>query len=321
MKKNIKRIGSGLVFLLLVLQVIPFLIPVSKGETITSDPFANSHFFKTSDQVDLHYRVWPAQGELKGQILLIHGLGGSTFTWRFTAETLAVNGYFVVAVDLPGFGFSSRERELNHSQKQRSQWLWELLDELDRTGQGVQPNSWHLVGHSMGGGTATAMALARPEVTASLILADGALFDNNPSFVSILLRYSPAARWLQVVLEHILITEKRISSLLASAYGRPLQADEVVGYTLPLQIPGTAGSLIDLTKTAKSESIQKDVLAKTPVLAIWGADDAWVPFTATEKIKGVLPQARIESISSAGHCPMETHPREFEGILLRFLSK
>lgn len=321
MKKNVKRIGLGLVFVLLLLQVIPFLIPVSKGETIGVDPFTNSHFFRTTDLVDLHYRVWPAKGEYQGNILLIHGLGGSTFTWRFTAETLAANGYFVTAVDLPGFGYSTRQRTLDHSQKQRSQWLWELLDELHQSGQGILSGSWHLMGHSMGGGTATAMAMARPEQTTSLILADGALFDNNPSFVSILLRYPPLARWLQVVLEHVLITGERIGSLLASAYGRSLNAEEQAGYAMPLQLPGTTGSLIDLTRTAKSEPIQKDVLADTPVLAIWGADDTWVPLSATEKIEQALPQLQVEAIAGARHCPMETHPLEFEEILLRFLSQ
>jgi len=321
MKKLLKRVGIGLIFLLLLLQGIPFFIPVSNAEAQGENPFTNSRFFQTSDQVELHYRTWSAQGEEQGKVLLVHGLGESTFSWRFTAEALAQNGYFVTAVDLPGFGYSSRARGLDHSQKQRSLWVWELLEELNQTGHGIYGNSWHLVGHSMGGGTATAMAMARPEQTASLILADGALFDNNPSSVSTLLRYPPFARWLQVVLEHILITDERIGELLASAYGRSLNEEEQAGYAIPLQLPGTTGSLIDLTRTAKSELIKTKVLADIPVLAIWGEDDTWVPLSATEKIKEVLPQIRVESISGAGHCPMETHAEEFNRILLQYLSK
>lgn len=317
MKKFLKRVGLGLVLLLLLLQVIPFLIPVHQGKAIpVEQPFENSHFFRTSDGVDIHYRTWQAQGEQKGQILMVHGLGGSTFTWRSTAEALAKTGYFVVAVDLPGFGYSTRVTGLDHSQKQRSQWLWEMLDlwKEDRN-----TLSWHLMGHSMGGGTVTSMAMARPRQTASLILADGALFDNNPSFVGVLLRYPPFARGLRIVLERVLLSEERIGNLLASAYGRSLNEEELSGYAVPLLLPGTMGSLIDLIKTAKSEPIQTDLIQNIPVLALWGQEDSWVPFSATERIAEVLPQIQVAAIPGAGHCPMETHADEFEKLLLEFL--
>lgn len=320
MKKFLKQLGLGLVLLTLLLQIIPFLIPVRQGKAIpVEQPFENSHFFRTSDGVDLHYRTWSSQGEKKGQILMVHGLGGSTFTWRFTSEALAKAGYFVVAVDLPGFGYSTRVTGLDHSQKQRSQWLWELLDELDQTRAKNAGSSWHLLGHSMGGGTVTSMAMARPQQTASLLLADGALFDNNPSFVGVLLRYPPLSRGVRVVLERVLLSEERIGDLLASAYGRPLSEEEQSGYAIPLLLPGTMGSLIDLIKTAKSEPIQTDLIQNIPVLALWGQEDSWVPFHATERIAKVLPQIQVAAIPGAGHCPMETHAEEFEGLLLEFL--
>lgn len=41
-------------------------------------------------------------------IVLIHGFGGSTYSWRFNLEPLAKAGYRVCALDLPGFGYSER---------------------------------------------------------------------------------------------------------------------------------------------------------------------------------------------------------------------
>ncbi len=128
-------------------------------------------------------------------------------------DALQEAGYLVVAVDLPGFGYSTRDRDINHSQLNRSKLLWELLDKIDALLLPEQKAlQWFLAGHSMGGGTAAAMTKARPLETKALILVDGALFDNNPGFAAKLIEYPPVARWTQVFFQYYADARKANSS-------------------------------------------------------------------------------------------------------------
>ena len=93
-------------------------------------PYENSQYFEYGDY-DIHYRVVPAKGEMKGRIMMLHGFLCSTYAWRNMAPILAEAGYECVMADLPNFGFSTREsdditiveRRLKQKWKQSSQDL------------------------------------------------------------------------------------------------------------------------------------------------------------------------------------------------------
>ena len=96
-------------------------MPLSEASAQLPDkPFANSQYVEV-DGIVLHCRTWNPQAEqYLGKVLLIHGLGASTYSWEQTADALSQAGYWVIAADLPGFGYSSRQSGLDHSQKRRS---------------------------------------------------------------------------------------------------------------------------------------------------------------------------------------------------------
>lgn len=316
MKRNkfswIKKLLIGLSIFVLALSVLPFGIPLSKAQAVEK-PYENSRFFSVEGS-DVHYQVFqPTTASYKGALLMVHGLGGSTFSYQENAPTLAEAGYFVVAVDLPGFGYSSRQTDEDHSQVHRAKILWQLLDSvLDGN-----PN-WHLLGHSMGGGTVAAMALERPSRTTSLVFVDGALFQTNRDS-TFLTDFPVSRRWIQILLEHLLIRENRFKDFLGSAYGQEPTPVQVQGYLKPLQLKGTARAAVALLKTAKNlpEEALKTITA--PTLALWGKEDSWVPFSDTQRLKTLMPQLQIVNIENAGHCPMETHPEQFNKILLNWL--
>ena len=146
--------------------LLPYAISVSKEDPFVRIlPYPDSHVTEV-EGVMVHYRLGVAETS-RGKILLIHGLGGSTSSFDTVIGPLVDAGYLVVAVDLPGFGYSGRPEGFDHSQMHRAALVWQLLDELERTA-GTDP--WIILGHSMGGGTAVAMACQRPGSTRSVVL-------------------------------------------------------------------------------------------------------------------------------------------------------
>jgi len=310
-----KWVGLLLAGLFLLLSILPYLIP-QESNAITRQElaFPNSVFDQVRD-VEMHYRIWDSINEREKNILLVHGFGASTFSWRYTAFTLQEEGFRVFAVDLPGFGLSERKRGLDHSPEARAEILWVMLEEL------YPDQQWNLVGHSMGGGTVAAMALQKPEQTESLTLVAGALFPGEPSFFNYILKYPPAGQWVRVVSSRFLLDESRIEQFLASAYGQQPTPQEISGYYLPLTVENTDAVLVDLLRTVSESLIGRIDQLKLPVLIIWGSEDAWVPVQQGRKLDRLLPRSELIVMPGEGHCPMETAPDLFNRKLLDFIDR
>lgn len=314
--RGFRILGKGLLLLLLLGSLVPYAFPLSRETVSPRGPYPDSATFPVED-TGIHVRIQQPMGQERGRVLLLHGLGGSTYSFRHTMEALVEAGYLVVAADLPGFGYSFRTPGFDHSQTHRSAVLWQLLDALEAE-RGWAPAPWVLLGHSMGGGTVAAMALQEPQRTEALVLVAGALLE-NPRRGGLLLAYPPLARAAAVILERLLPGEERMAGLLASAYGRTPSAEELAGYQAPLLLPGTARSLTDMVRTARNVPLNALQDLTLPVLGIWGAEDAWVPPAQGEALRDILPSYSLALLPDAGHCPMETHPQAFFDILLAFL--
>ncbi len=309
-----RMILMALIAVILLINLVPYAIPVSRAANQPlSPPFDNSQLIEI-EGISLHTRVWESESAPeKGRILMIHGLGGSTYSWEEIAPGLAAEGWRVVAVDLPGFGYSTRQTGLDHSQSARARLLWQLLDRLEPD----QP--WVLCGHSMGGGAVSAMALSSPDRTERLILVDAALDNGSPTAVSWLADYPPFARLLAVVLDHVVLSAGQIPAYLETAYREPPTAGQISAYTAPLQISGTARVLVDLVKTADGINSAGLAALENPIDAIWGEQDTVIPVDTAYELQQQIPGMRLEVIPEAGHVPSETHPEAVLAILIGYL--
>lgn len=180
-----------MLILISLLLVSPYLLPVVNQEIPANYfPFPESRFTEI-ENVRFHFRQWPSDTETsKGNIFLIHGFSAATFCWRNNVSALTQEGYNVVTVDVPPFGFSDRETNINHSTTNPSRLLWMLADSLKK-------GKWIIGGHSMGGGIATVMAATHPEKTEKLILIDGVALNVKKSKTGIsqyVLRFQPIHR-------------------------------------------------------------------------------------------------------------------------------
>lgn len=319
-KKRGKTLWITAGALLFVMVFLPYCLPLSQPVAQGAAPFDNSAFY-AQEGIFLHYRTFvPEKADFFGKLLLVHGFAGSTFSFEALAPLLAKEGYLVVAVDLPGFGYSDRNLSFDHSQANRAQLAWGLLAHID---QGLPPGfaamPWHLLGHSMGGSTVVSMALDSKARVASLILLNAALFEQGAG--AALWRIPPLSRWLPVALERVLINEGTIRSLLASAYGSQPEAWQVAGYLAPLQLPGTASSFVNMLKTTKNEDVSQLSGLKLPLLSIRGQEDTWVSKGQQDRLLALLPDTTSRVIPQAHHCPMETHPSQVMDILLPWLAQ
>ncbi len=309
-----RRLLMAVLGLVVLIWLIPYGIPVTESEGQPPEAVFAQSSIADVHGVFLHVRQWEAVGSEKGRILLVHGLGGSTYSWRYTVRPLSEAGFRVLAVDLPAFGYSSRQRGLDHSQRERSALLWQLLEQED-PGQ-----NWILAGHSMGGGTVAAMAMERPQQSEGIVLVAGALFETSRGPVSRILAFPPAGRWAEVLVERLVVREERIRTSLTSAYGRTPTEEEVRAHLEPLAQPGTAGALLDLIRTAGNEPLETLKNSKVPVWAIWGEQDAWVPIDQAVRLQEEIERTELRVVEGARHCPMETHPETFNRILLDLLA-
>ncbi len=316
MKIFLKRLSIGLLVSILFILAIPFLIPISESQAnISHKPFENSKFIEI-DKTFIHYRYWQPDSvnSTDEWALLIHGLGGSTYAWENNADFLRQQGIHVIAVDVPPFGYSDRNPDINHAPDVRADLLWKFASV-------IQPNTkWHIVGHSMGGGITEAMAIKKPDKTKSLNWVAPALFNNlkkETNIGQIILQFPPFERLFVVVGELFFITPKRISKMLESAFGRKATDTEINEYYKALSQDGTATAFVRAFTKAKVQTELKLEDLTIPAMAIWGDNDKWVSYSSYKTMLEKYPNISIQIIEGAAHCPMETHVEQFNQILLK----
>jgi 2-hydroxy-6-oxonona-2,4-dienedioate hydrolase len=285
-----------------------------------TNPYPNSHFI-TVDSIGFHYRLWNGSLEKpRGKVLLVHGFLGSTFCWRENTELLAKAGYKVVAVDLPGFGYSERTANINQSQSNKARLLWAFLRIIDK----LDTSGWNIVGHSMGGGTAEAMAIMNPSMTRSLTIVDGMVFLKNENMQGAFVTLSRNKQYNKVfssLVKKEVLTYGMVEKLLKKNYGFIPDSLVVKGYLVPLQIEGSAESIMSVFSNSKEiEELNAAKLSSTPILVVWGRKDKTISLSRGINFVKKISSSTLVIIHNCKHHPMETNPEEFNRSLIQFLN-
>lgn len=313
LKKTLKLFIKIFIFIFLAASVLPYAIVDTVEEEFDRDVlYENSEFIVFND-INIHYRTWEPDKDKNGYVLLVHGFGGSTYSWRNTIDTLTELGYFTVALDLPGFGYSDRvtteDGELN-------EMVSELIHKISET-KNDNKIEWNLIGHSLGAKVISEYALFDDNID-KLIFVDGA-FQTNNNPLEIILKYPPAKEWMKHIISKIYLTEDRIRDILTKAYGREPSEDELKNYIDPLLIKGTTNNLIDMTMKKDKVKIENLNNIDSSMYAIWGEDDTITPIKNMSELKSTLKEIDTYVIQDSAHCPMETHSNEFNIILEKIL--
>ena len=270
-------------------------------------PFANSRF-ESIDGVRVHLRQWPAAGQTTGcPVLLVHGLGGSTFSFRALAPALAAAGHPVWALDLPAYGYSARQPFPRTAGLALGPWL-----ERQAPGQ-----RWCLLGHSMGTRVVAELAQQPGRALSVVYIAGNPILSARELRSRERYRSARFRRFVAGLVEsRYLGNPERIAGLIERAYNREPTPEEVRGYLVPLQRPGTALAILTGYSAQWPPAADAARLDRVPTLVVWGEHDRWVKPEVAQRLRTGLPSARWVTIAGAGHAPMETHAKQTANAVL-----
>ncbi len=254
-------------------------------------------------------------------LILLHGLMGYSFSWRFNLPALAQD-FTVYALDLLGTGFSDRPAELDCRLCSIAERVRKFLDAL-----GI--SSFDLLGTSHGGAVAM-MVAARCSQRRDLHLRKLILVAPvNP--------WSPHGRRLAPFLGSplgstlFLRTVKHLRWTfpfwLARLYGdsRRIPEGTLEGYLAPVGIPGSFEYGLGIVRhwTADLRILEQTIpqLAEIPTLLIWGSADAAVYVQSAEPLRRHFKQCELVVYPGVGHLPYEETPEQFNDTLIKFLKR
>jgi pimeloyl-ACP methyl ester carboxylesterase len=255
-------------------------------------------------------------------LVMVHGRGGAAALWYPVVPLLAPHRH-LIAVDLPGWGLSSRAPFPGKSGEDAIMWWRDaVLGVIDT----LTLERFDLMGHSLGGIVSLAIALERQRSIDHLILEDAAGFaGRSPLWVRTLFNVGPERLTRSV--PRALVDAIRARMAPATDHDATLQrAANDFTYTLAT-FPGTQQSgarafnaFVDVrgvhfTLCDRVEEIQ------TPARAIWGERDHIVPLRDSRAGIATMPHADLVVIPKAGHSPHAETPQQLARLVLEGLAR
>jgi pimeloyl-ACP methyl ester carboxylesterase len=253
-------------------------------------------------------------------LILVHGLLGYAFSWRFVLPALAPHAT-VYALDMPGAGFSDRCAGMNCSFRGCANRLLHFAEQLGLT-------SFDLLGTSHGGAVAmTAAGLARESGSLSIrrliLVAPVNPFSSHGRGLAKFLSGRIASLIFRKTAPHGSLIHDRV---LRRLYGdtRKIRPGTLEGYVRPLKLPGSFEYGLRILSTWNEDLRElENALCKIsgiPTLMVWGSLDRAVDPTSAHTLCRYFRQCRVIEMKGVGHLPYEEAPDEFNRIVLEFLT-
>ena len=272
-------------------------------------------FRAASRHVACRPHLWHVQEIGAGPtLLLIHGAGGATHSWRNLIPLLAPH-YRVIAVDLPGQGFT-------------------VLGDRSRCGLDataadiaalVAHEGWQvsgIIGHSAG--AAIALRLAETMKLSAVVGINAALS-----------RFEGMAGWLFPAIAKLLAITPLVPQIFSRLGGTPAQVHQLLTSTgSQIEPAGEAqylhlvrmSSHVDATLTMMAQWVLDAMLSRlarqtVPCLLITGSNDRAVPPAVSRKAASVIPSAQLASCAGFGHLLHEEAAAQTAALILPFLAQ
>lgn len=233
-------------------------------------------------------------------LLILHGWGGSSDSWRIVGKKLSAKGYKVLIPDLPGFG---------KSQAPFKPWgIDGYVKFLNSFLNKLKTKKIFLIAHSFGGRIAIEFAAFYPQKLKKLILCSAPGVKFQPTFRQMIamemarlgnLIFKPKSLWP---------LKNKARSLF---YFFLRQRDYLNSNETMRQV---------FQKVVKKNLSPYLSQIKTKTLIIWGKEDKLVPLRCGKLIKDKIFDSQLEILPKIGHSPHLECPEKLTKIILKFLN-
>lgn len=243
-------------------------------------------------------------------VLLLHGAGASTHSWRDILPPLA-DTHHVVAIDLPGHGFT----ELGARQRSGLEHMASDIAGL------CAFENWHpaaIVGHSAGAAIALRMSLS-PRGHAPQIIAINAALESFGGLAGLL--FPPLAKVLAAtpfvpsLFSSVASDPRRIEALISST-GSQLPPQSIALYRqLVADRKHVNGALLMMAQWSLTGFLTSLEAHPAKVTLVVGDKDETVEPRVSETAASLIPEAQMIRMSDAGHLLHEEHPKRIVSLV------
>ncbi|WP_373474961.1 alpha/beta fold hydrolase BchO [Sphingorhabdus sp.] len=259
---------------------------------------------------------WHVQIMGSGPIcLLIHGTGAATHSWRDVMPLLAKH-YTVVAMDLPGHGFTKGTGQRPTLEGMATS-VAALLDEMKLTPAFV-------VGHSAGVAIGTQLLLGRkwqiPLIgfTPALMPFPGLAARLFPQLAKMLFT-NP---FVSIIFSRMAQAPGQTAKFLARATGSNIDTAGAKYYTRLFSKSGHCDGAIRMMANWRLENLRDQLSNLTsPTLLIRASQDSAIPKAAVEDAAALIPDCTLEVMEKLGHLAHEEDPKQAADSITRFAKK
>lgn len=245
-------------------------------------------------------------------VLLIHGTGGATHSWRDVVPLLT-SRFTVVAPDLPGHGFTQKPPGHRLSMTGMSRALADLLVELDLT-----PDL--AVGHSAGAAILARMCLSEQIAPKALVSFNGAFLPLGGVAGQV---FAPIAKVLSLnpfvpSLFAWRAGDPRLISRLLQDTGSSIDPEGVALYGRLARDPGHAAGALGMMANWDLKSLERDLpKLKVPLILVAAERDRAIAPKYARDVAGRVPGAELLEWPGLGHLAHEEDPAKAAGLMLR----
>jgi magnesium chelatase accessory protein len=245
-------------------------------------------------------------------IVLLHGTAAATHSWRDLMPLLA-RRFTVIAPDLPGHGFTDAMPASSLSLPGMAHAVAELLGTLS-----VDPTI--VVGHSAGAAILVRLCIDQMIAPKMLVSLNGALLPFEgfashlfPTVAKLLLANPFVPRvfaWS---------ADRSALSRLIRGIGSTIDEKGLDLYARLMSDPGHVASALGMMANWDLDTLTHDLnRLTTPLILVAARGDAAVSYSAAERVKARVQNARVEILPGVGHLAHEERPDIVAGLIGRW---
>ncbi len=246
-------------------------------------------------------------------ILLLHGTGAATHSWRDLAPLLA-RDFTVVAPDLPGHGFTDPPPVGTLTLPGMATAVRKLLDQL-----GLEPAV--AAGHSAGAAVLVRMALDDQLHAGVIVSLNGALIPFGGDAAGPIASSLAKLLFLNPFTPRVFawrMGDRAAAARIVERSGSILEPEALDLYARLARRPAHVGAALGMMAGWDLETLDHDLpRLATPLVLVAAENDAAVPPADAEKVQGMQAAARIVRLPRLGHLAHEEDPETVAELIKR----